>query len=247
LSSKLRSALALLSLLIVSAMVGVSFYQSYGKSNDYPLILNPKFKYFTRDPMTGGYRPFLWEVTYTEGPNDMTFIRHDVVEGEECLGLHVYQDGANDTYSWATIHVKQTFRGEAVSRLFRSRIGMRVYPTFSFVQDPVSKEPRNVFGLEINDGTHLIWFIFADSPEEVYQLRNHRIVIVPAPLNQWSNIEIDVAHQYLEAGWEKPNDLSLILISGATKVTYGNYAGYYKELHVEAKPDSFDVAGRVLK
>ncbi len=234
-NSMQRRSLGVLLLLVLSSIVAAKFQQDYGSADDYPLILNPKFKYFTRDPMTGEYKPFLWEAAYTKGPNDLTFLRHDLVGGRECLGLHVYQDGANDSYSWATIHVKQTLRGEAVSRLFGSWIGIWAYPTFRFAQDPISKEPWNVFGLEINDGKHLIWFVFSDHASGVYNLRNHRIVLVDAPLNQWSYIKMDVASHYSEAGWESPDDLSLILITGATKMDPGNRAGFYGEIQVEGK------------
>ena len=155
-NQKWRPILGLVFLTVLASIAAASFYQSYGETNDYPVILNPRFKYFTKDP-AGDQKPFLWEVTYTVGPNDSAFIRHDVVEGKECLGLHVYQDGANDTYSWANIHVKQALRGQTASRFLRSEIGLWVYPTFGFVQDPNSKEPRNVFGIEVNDGNHLIW------------------------------------------------------------------------------------------
>ena len=232
-----RKVFGVLSLVVLALVVGAKFHQDYGKADDYPLILNPKFKYFTRDPMTGDYKPFLWEAAYTGGPKDLTFLRHDTVEGRECLGLHVYQDGANDSYSWATIHVKQTLRGEAVTRLFSSRIGVSIYPTFRFAQDPVSREPWNVFGLEINDGKHLMWFVFSDQAGSVYSLRNHRIVLVSARLNQWSYTRIDIAGHYSEAGWEKPDDLSLILIAGATKMDSGNRAGYYGEIRLEPKTE----------
>ncbi|MGQ9542721.1 MAG: hypothetical protein ACUVTM_01340 [Candidatus Bathyarchaeia archaeon] len=224
-----------LSLILASIVVTSSFYQSLGEGNAYPMILNPKFKYLTRDRETGGYKPFLWEVTYTKGPGDHALTRHDTVEGVECLGLHVYQDGANDTYNWASIHVKQMFRGEYISRLFESRMEVWVYPNFSFSRDPLSMEPWNVFGVEVNDGKNMMWIIFSDGQDEVYQLRNHRIILVSTPLNRWSNRQIDLDKLYLDAGWERPEDLSLILICGATKMVSGKYNGYIREIRVEKK------------
>lgn len=230
-----RPILGITYLIVLGTIVGASFHQNYGKANDYPIVLNSKFKYFTRDSTTGDQKPFLWEVTYTKGPDDSAFVRHDVVEGKECLGLHVYQDGANDTYDWANVHVKQALRGQAATRFISSKIGLWVYPTFSFVQDPNSKEPRNVFGIEVNDGNHLIWYIFSDSPNGSYRLRNHMIVMVNAPLNAWTHVQIDVLSHYRQAGWEEPSDLSFILITGATKITPGNYASYYRDLNIETK------------
>ncbi|MEM2942932.1 MAG: hypothetical protein QXT81_05880 [Candidatus Bathyarchaeia archaeon] len=219
--------------MVLASVVALSFTQNYGKIDDLPIVLNPNFKYFTKDPVTGHQKPFLWEVTYTKGPNDDAFIRHDVVDGEECLGLHIYQDGVNDTYSWASIHVKQGLRGYAASRFLRSRLSLWVYPTYSYACDPLSKEPWNVFGIEINDGRNLLWLIFSDGPEGSYQIRNHRIVLVNAPLNRWTYVQIDISSLYREAGWEEPKDLSFILIVGATKEMRGNYAGFYRGLNIE--------------
>ena len=226
-------------LILFILIIGISFFQNYGKAQEFPLILNPKFKYFTKDQYTGMQRPFLWEATYTLGPNDSGFLRRDNVTNIECLGLHLYQDGANDTYAWANIHVKQAIRGEDVSRLFRSTVTFWIYPTFSFVYDLNSKEPWNVFGLEVNDGTHMIWFIYSDSIEQTYQLRNHRIVHTNLPLNQWSYVDLDIAEEYSKAGWEEPSDLSFILICGATKMTPGNYAGYFSEINVDTEQEEY--------
>ncbi|WP_455278439.1 hypothetical protein [[Eubacterium] cellulosolvens] len=227
-----RRRLTYVTLTLFLLIIGISFFQNLGKAQDFPLILNPKFKYFTKDSQTEMQKPFLWEATYTLGPNDSGFLRRDMVSDNECLGLHLYQDGSNDTYAWATIHVKQAIRGPDVSRLFRSDVSFWIYPTYSFVHDINSKEPRNVFGLEVNDGTHIIWFIFSDCAEQTYQLRNHRIVHKNAPLNQWSYVELDIGEEYAKAGWEEPSDLSFILICGATKITPGSYAGYFREINV---------------
>ena len=227
-----RRRLTYVTLTLFLLIIGISFFQNIGKAQDSPLILNPKFKYFTKDSQTKMQKPFLWEATYTLGPNDSGFLRRDIVSDNECLGLHLYQDGSNDTYAWATTHVKQAIRGSDVSRLFRSDVSFWIYPTYSFVYDMNSKEPWNVFGLEVNDGTHIIWFIFSDSAEQTYQLRNHRIVHRNIPLNQWSHVELDIGEEYAKAGWEEPSDLSFILICGATKITPGNYAGYFREINV---------------
>jgi len=234
-----RRRLTYITLILFILIIGISFFQNFGKSQDFPLILNPKFKYFTKDPQTGMQKPFLWEATYTLGPNDSGFLRRDIVADNECLGLHLYQDGANDTYAWANIHVKQAIRGSDVSRLLRSDVSFWIYPTFSFVHDINSKEPWNVFGLEVNDGAHIIWFIFSDSAEQTYQLRNHRIVHTNLPLNQWSHVELDIAEEYTKAGWEEPSDLSFILICGATKTIPGNYVGYFREINVYTRQEGY--------
>jgi len=42
-----------------------------------------------------------------KGPGDLTYLGEEAVEGRRGLGLHVYQDGLNDSYNWTIIHVKQ--------------------------------------------------------------------------------------------------------------------------------------------
>jgi len=58
---------------------------------------------------------------------------------------------------------------------------------------------------------------------------------VSTPLKYWSKRQIDLDRIYSDAGWERPEDLSLILICGATKMVSGKYSGYIKEIHIEKK------------
>ena len=211
----------------------LSFYQLYGQEYEGPVIVNSKFKYFTRDPLTNDTKPYLWESAYFKGPNDDVFIRQDIVEGYECLGMHVSQDGANDTYDWATIHVKQRIRGRSLDRILVGRVGVWAYPTFTYEFDERTKEPENVFGIEINDGENILWFVFSDSENQSYKLRNHEIVIIYTPLNEWSYRELDIAQQYKDAGWRLPKDISFILITGDTRIHPGNFSSYFREIIVE--------------
>jgi hypothetical protein len=226
---RLTAPLSILTVILIST---VAYQAYYGMGERPPILLNTKFKLFTKDPYTDGLKPYLWDVVYYKGPNDTAFTRPDVVGDVACLGLHVYQDGVNDTYDWATIHVKQELRGSAVERMLQGKLHVWVYPTFSYKYYEETGDPRNVFGLEINDGRHILWYVFSDVNQGVYQVKNHRIVVVETPLNQWSHKEIDVGAEYREAGWEPPKDLSLILILGATKHDPGWRAGYFKEISV---------------
>lgn len=235
--SAVRRFAAPASIALCAILLLASYHFYYGQAYKPPILLNTKFKLFTLDPETNSSRPLLWIVVYNKGPGDLAFIREDVVGGEKCLGLHVYQDGANDTYDWVSVHVKQKLVGKSVERLFKARIGLWVYPTFSYVYYGETGDPRNAFGVEINDGTHLLWFIFSDKNAGVYQLRNHRIVVIEAPLNQWSYVEIDVGEEYRKAGWEVPRDAFFILLVGATKHDPGWRAGFFKEILIREELD----------
>jgi len=144
----------------------------------------------------------------------------------------VYQDGASDAYAWATVHVRQNLRGRATRQILEGVLEMWVYPTFLHGRYPDSGHPKNVFGVEINDGTNILWIIFTDQPNEVYQIGLHRIVIVSTPLNQWSHREVRIGKYYSEAGWLLPSEVALILLVGATKGFPGEYAGFFQEIRV---------------
>lgn len=231
--NRIRKLTAPVSLVMCVLIILVSFYHFYGQEYEGPIIFNSKFKYFTKDPQSNGTKPYLWESTYFSGPNDEIFVSQDIVDNHLCLGMHIYQDGVNDTYDWATIHIKQRIRGNSLVKVLDGKFGVWVYPTFTYIFDETTKDPRNVFGIEINDGENMIWFVFSNSANQTHQLRNHRIVVVDTPLNRWSYREIDISEQYREANWELPKDISFILITGATKGTRAHYSAYFREIIVK--------------
>lgn len=209
-----------------------AYSQDYGQAYQAPPILNTTFKYWTMVPGTNETKPYLWQADFIKGPGDLLWAREDVVDEEEALGMHVYQNGLNDTFDWAMLHVRQDLRGNAAARVFMNDVGVWVYPTFAYHPDPISDNPRNAFGIEINDGTYITWFIFSPGEPRVYEFKLHRIIIVPTPLNEWSYREINIKAQYEEAKQPAPGSFSFILITGATKLDPGSYAGYFKSVVV---------------
>jgi hypothetical protein len=148
----------------------------------------------------------------------------------------VERSNENNTSVWTTLHVRQDLNGQGLDSLFRSTISLWVFPTFPYEYDNTSHNPENAFGIEINDGTNLVWFIFADEPSQIFQLPHHRIVLSQTPLNTWSLRQIDIAKQYEEAGWTKPQSLSFILLLGTTRVHPGNWVAYVSGLSVDVAP-----------
>ena len=231
--NRIRKLTAPLSILMCILIILLSFYHFYGQKYEGPIIFNSKFQYHAKDPLTNNTKPYLWESAYFKGPNDEVFTRQDIVEDHLCLGMHVYQDGVNDTYDWATIHIKQRIRENSLTRVLEGKVGVWVYPTFTYVFDETTKDPGNVFGIEINDGEKIIWFVFSNSVNQTHMLQSHKIVVINTPLNKWSYREINIAEQYIEAGWELPEDISFILITGATKGTQAHYSAYFREIIIK--------------
>lgn len=228
----LRRIATPVSILICAALILNAYVQDYGHGYEAPPLLNTTFRYWTLVPGTNETKPYLWETDFLKGPLDRLWLAEDTVDGESALGMHVYQDGLNDTFDWAMLHVRQDLRGNAASKVFQNSIGIWAYPTFPYHPDPVNSNPRNAFGIEINDGTHIIWFIFSPGEPAFYEFKLHRIIVIPTPLNQWSYREINVKAQYEEAKWAFPGSFSFILISGATKLDPGTYAGYFRSVNV---------------
>jgi len=48
-------------------------------------------------------------------------------------------------------------------------------------------------------------------------------VIQPAPLHRWSEHSIDVGKYWMEAGWEIPDELTVLVVLSA----HSDYPGYY--------------------
>jgi hypothetical protein len=220
------------SILICATLILNAYFQDYGREYAAPPLLNTTFKYWTLVPGTNETKPYLWETDFMKGPLDRLWLAEDTVDGEKALGLHIYQDGLDDTFDWAMLHVRQDLRGVAASKVLENNLGVWIYPTFPYHSDHVNNNPHNAFGIEVNDGIHIIWFIFAPGEAVVYELKLHRIVLIPTPLNQWSYREINIKEQYDKAGWLMPGSFSLILLTGATKVDPGFYAGYFKSVNV---------------
>lgn len=74
---------------------------------------------------------------------------------------------------------------------------------------------------------HSVILGFSDAVEEtqvdVCSECGHVAVVEPAPLYRWSEHSIDVAHYWTEAGWEIPEELTLLVVLSA----HADSPGYY--------------------
>jgi len=193
-------------------------------------------KFWTVDPTKNITTPYLWTVDLIEGATDNVTIYQSTIDNRPSIALRVQRSNSNNSQIWTTVHVRQDLRGQGLDALFRSKITLDVYPTFPYWYNPSSKNPENTFGVEINDGKNLIWYVFADEPSQVFQLSHHRIVLTQTPLNTWSMREIDIASQYQAAGWQEPDSISFTLILGTTWLHPGNWVGYISGLSVNVGP-----------
>lgn len=72
--------------------------------------------------------------------------------------------------------------------------------------DPRIEDPGSVaYGLEIDDGKHLLWFLFGSSDYSEILVPEQHIVHQTIPPRTWVFSEIDIPAAYDEAGWEFPD------------------------------------------
>jgi hypothetical protein len=188
---------------------------------DLPLILNSRFRYWLIDSFTKQRRPFRWDVWDDKGSGDTASVSQETVEGRNCLKIYVVQDGVKDNHAWATEHVRQEIEFPT------SEIGFWIYPTFTYHGEA---NPQNVFGIETHDGANIIWFVFSDKNEGIYDRSNHRIIVTRAPLNEWSYHQIDVLKEYGRLGWPIPEKLHFMAIVGGHQTLPGTYTGYFADI-----------------
>jgi hypothetical protein len=218
--------------------ITVAFVGYYGQIFQPSPILNTNMKFWTIDPTNNITRPYLWQVDiipYPLGADNVSIYQFEV-DNRQSLALRVVRTSVNSSSVWTTVHVRQDLHGQALAEIFRSQITLWVYPTFHYYYDSGSKNPQNTFGIEINDGTDLLWYVFADGPSQVFQLPHHRIVLTETPLDTWSLRGIDIAEQFREAGWKVPDSISFTLILGTTWLHPGNWVGYFSGLTVNVSP-----------
>ena len=227
---------AILSISLSLLAISFAFMNYYGQVFEPSPILNTNMKFWTFDPAKNTTRPYLWEIDIIKGNFDNVSVFQAETDNRPAIGLKVYRSTQNSTSVWTTIHVRQDLRGKGLDAIFRSSISLWVYPTFPYWYGQESENPENAFGIEINDGTNLIWFIFSDAPSETFQLPRHRIVLIQTPLNTWSLRQVDIAKQYDEAGWKLPQSLSFILILGTTWLHPGTWVGYFSGMTVDVAP-----------
>ena len=226
---------AILSVSVCVIVLTLAFMNYYGQTFETSPILNSNMKFLTIDPTKNITKPYLWEVDIIRDSPDNVTVYQINYDNRPSLALKITRS-ENSSTVWTTVHVRQDLRGIGLDAIFRSRVSLWVFPTFPYWYSQDSKNPENTFGIEINDGTNLLWYVFADAPSQIFQLPHHRIVLIQTPLDTWSQREIDIAQQFKEAGWKKPQSLSFILIMGTTWVHPGTWVGYFSDLSVNVGP-----------
>jgi len=229
---RVRAVISLTVIWLSFLAASFAFLAYYGQVFQPPPILNANMQYWTTDPTKNITVPYLWTVDLIQGPTDNVSVFQAVIDGRNSIGLRVIRTNANNSQIWTTVHVRQDVHGRGLDAIFYANISIDVFPTFQYLYNSNTKNPENAFGIEINDGTNLIWYLFADEPSQTVQLPHHRIILTQTPLNVWSTRTLNISSQYAFVGWEKPVSISFTFIVGTTWLHLGNWVGYFSNLSV---------------
>lgn len=193
------------------------------------LIANTTFTHWILDTATSRQKPFGWEVAPIGGRiGDDLNVARATVGGRQALAFQIHHRGK--VPGWRGVHVRQRIEDpQAIARLFAGALSVWVYPTYDYAINPAGW-PLNVFGIEINDGDRLLWVVFSGKGAGRSALPNHTIVVLHAPLGQWSRHRIDLQALYRSVGWSRPERMTFMLLAATTHERPGTFAPAFGEI-----------------
>ena len=224
---KLVAPMTVTLLLIIAGLAFLDLQPSFVGP---PPILDPNFQLWVGN--AGARRLMLWNMEYVEGPADNVSLREAVVDGRNATELLVKQSGIDDAPVY--VYLQQTIDGARLTGLLEDDIGIWVLAE-PCACNGTSTERSLIFGVELNDGTHTLTFIFSDQAIETRTVLAHRFVYLTTQSGAWTYQHINVTRQYALAQWSLPNQLTFSIVFEAGALATGLHSAYLNSIHV-AKP-----------
>jgi len=235
-----RKFTALLSVILLILVAGVSF--NYLRSRpEYPppAILDPAFDLWVSDRESGQKRPLVWELDSVKGVGDQVMLEETVLAGKTTLEIRVFEDGFDEVGVY--VRLKQMIDGARLRAFLDSEVGVWVFLESSSKEQ--SDSPSTIFGVQTNDGLNMLTFIFSEEASHPQQAPGSRTVFLATPSGRWAYQRIDVAGEYKDAHWKKPERLSFGVTLGAQASAPGWHVGYVHRFVVET-PTSAGLTGQ---
>jgi len=228
----MRRLTAPLSAVFLILVAGLAFTQLQARTEYPPPILDPEFGLWVSNPDLGGNKPMLWELEYGKGYGDQVLLQETTMADKKALEIQIFQDGMDER--WAYARLGQTIDGTRLRALLDEKIGIWIFLGASCACNSITPNERGVFGVEINDGTHIVDFLFGQAAvAERSQSPTHRTILLQTSSGNWVHHPIDIIGQYHDAQWKLPEHISLSIIFGAESLATGRHAGYVHGFTVE--------------
>ena len=158
-------------------------------------IDNPAFRYWN----AAEDHPYGWGSIRQLGSGDRASFYH-VPASEDTwhAGLSLEQQDVRG--NWSRVMLDQWIENPD------GDIGLWVRPTQSYI----SGLPDYGYGVEIFDGRHTLWILYADKAASGFFSASHAFSMVAVPLNQWSYQTINIRAEYQRAGWSLPEPMQVV-------------------------------------
>jgi len=231
-----RRLTAPLSAIVLIIVAGVAFTQLQGlqaRLEYLQPILDPQFDLWASDKDLGGSRPLVWELAYDKGVEDQVALNQVTQAGRTALEIRIFQDAADERS--VDVRLRQTIDGARLSSLFNSLVGVWVFQEYSCPCNQALASESMIFGLEINDWTHVLTFVFSQEKAEPQQFLDQRTLFLTTPSGEWTYHEIDLAKGYKDAGWKLPERLRLGITLGVPGRAAGWHSAYVGGFSVTPK------------
>jgi 4-amino-4-deoxy-L-arabinose transferase-like glycosyltransferase len=171
--------------------------------------------------------PLGWQPIAITGEGDEAIIGQQTIAGVSCVGFAVYEDGIMEE-DRDSVHagIQQEIPFP------ESPLTVQVFPISN-----TATTGRIVLGGSIHfvdSHGHALIIGFSDEVDEetafTYQEGDRVFVLMNAPLKQWSEHTIDLAHYWEEANWWQPDEIDIYLAVSTYYSEPGGYAFYVAKI-----------------
>jgi hypothetical protein len=162
--------------------------------DDPPEVLNPEIRHWQRDTGDEYFTPYRWEASTSDrGPETAS-----IVERNASAQLRV-ENATREEGPWAMAGIQQKVD-------FPETLHVEATPE-SVVEMP-SEHPTHATGVELGEGNHRVWIVFADIEERqiVYRPGEYEYIMVYIPAAEGERVEatVDIADLYRQQDWDQP-------------------------------------------
>jgi len=228
LSRKLTAPLSVILLVIIAGLAFVTLQSGpIGPASEPHPILDPNFDLWVE--VAGTRRLMVWELEYIKGPGDSVSLQQMSVDGRRTLEFLVF--GGEKDGKGMNVYLRQTIDGTRLAILLKSGLDI------SIIVEPCGcggalTVHSVAFGVEVNDGNHLITFVFSDETAEPQTFFANRIVFFPTAPGKWAKQHIDLAKEYNLAQWKLPERITFSLVFGVGANVTGWHRAYVEGFSV---------------
>jgi hypothetical protein len=219
-----RKLTAPLSAVFLILVAGFAFTHLQATTEYPPPILDPEFNLWVSNPELGGMKPMVWELEYQKSAGDQILLQNNMTAGKTALEIRIFQDGADDNLTY--VRLGQTIDGARARALFDEEISIWVLLQTSCQCKKLASGQTVAFGIETNDGTHTLDYLFTGNTAETNISPTHRTISLQTQTGQWINQTIDLTEQYESANWKPPDRILLSIVFGVPGFASGWHSEY---------------------